>query len=182
MKQLIQAIFNVSKKESEQDSLCKQVYKSLDEKTEKLGSYEKEEGLWKNIWIKDPKMIVLNVERNKEGSLKVAAFSDNTIYLYDTDNNNKNKASKMYLEFKEDNSINIIDVKMETSGIGNGSIIMRALIRLALYKNAKKITGRLSPVDNGNKDLRDSFYKKFRFQITDDRVELNRDKFEQSLV
>lgn len=59
----------------------------------------------------------------------------------------------------------IDDIQNEDDCIGNGSILMRYLIREAQSLSAQHIEGRLSHIDADHFDRSEHFYKKFEFDV-----------------
>lgn len=74
-------------------------------------------------------------------------------------------------------SIHIIDFIATSKNCGFGTCIMNCFLKYIKSLNIKKITGKLSfvdEIDENNKSLRNHFYKKFNFKfLSDDRIELD---------
>ncbi|MFC5402412.1 hypothetical protein [Cohnella soli] len=64
--------------------------------------------------------------------------------------------------------IKIEDIQNEDNDIGNGSILLKYLIREAQLRDAHSIIGKLSPVDAEHFDRSEHFYKKHEFEVVFD--------------
>jgi hypothetical protein len=114
--------------------------------------------------------IFLGCEQNKIGDFLVALYHYDTIYLIGESYPTVMYSPKLLFHKVSDEKIHIDDVLMKDNNVGNGSMIMRALIRYALYNGVKIITGYLSSVDNDHKSRRDHYYEKFGFKISSNSI------------
>lgn len=115
-------------------------------------------------WIKTFGGKFVTAETNKLDDEIAVILKDNTLYLVNQKYNSPVFAPKLYFSL-EGTKIKIQDVLMRDINIGNGSIALKVLIKLAQYWGVKEIVGYMSDIDSGHKERRNYFYEKFGFQI-----------------
>jgi hypothetical protein len=114
--------------------------------------------------------VYLGCENNKVDDALVSLYHNNTIYLLGDAYKTIMYAPKLMFHFVTPQHIHIDDVLMKHNNVGNGSIVMRALIKYAKLNSITTITGSLSSVDDDHKTRRDHYYKKFGFEVRDDSI------------
>lgn len=74
----------------------------------------------------------------------------------------------IYFEIRRDMSMEIVEfiLPAELQNIGVGTVILNMVLNYAKNLGVTKITGRLSSVDDHNKDRRDHVYRKAGFEVT----------------
>lgn len=116
--------------------------------------------------------IIMGIENNKDNE---------TMYIVKTEYSNsidfklynllcfKNKVLPiMECQIHEYNNIKyieILDNHAIDENVGNGSILMKYLIKYAENNNISYVEGSLSPADKDHFDLLEHYYKKFEFEI-----------------
>ena len=101
---------------------------------------------------------------NKLNEEMAAICKNETIYLASKKYNSPIFSPKLYFEQNGD-VIKIHDILMKNNNIGNGTIAMKALLKIAERLKAKEIVGMMSEIDNDHVDRRNHFYEKFGFVI-----------------
>lgn len=124
------------------------------------------------ICSNDPCNIIMGIEQNKDNETmyiirnEADGFLDLKLYNL---NLFKNKVlPKMECKIHECDGvkhIEIMDNHAIDENIGNGSILMKYLIRYAEQNNISYITGSLSPEDRNHFDLLEHYYNKFEFEV-----------------
>lgn len=115
-------------------------------------------------WLKSFGGKYILTEENKLGEEISAFYKDNTIYLTSQRYNSPIFAPRMYLSISG-MQITIEDILMKTNNIGNGTIAMHALLKLAKSWGIKEIVGFMSDVDEEHAERRNHYYEKFGFRV-----------------
>ena len=110
---------------------------------------------------------ILYAGRNKLDEFIIAVRRANTIYLFSRAYNTIMYAPKLLFHFVDDSHIHIDDVLNKHHSVGNGNILMNALLAYAEINQIKIISGDLSSVDDDHKLRRDSYYRKFGFNVSE---------------
>ncbi|PFZ06003.1 hypothetical protein [Bacillus pseudomycoides] len=156
-----------------------------DEFETKINKLKKTYDIPKEIFSKYPQAEIIGIEKNKKNDevfvfrapigrsfeikLYVRRFNDNYQIptLFATLRNNSHQ---------ETDYIWIGNITSPKENIGNGSITMKYLIKMAKEMKVSHISGRLSPEDRDHFDKLEHFYKKFGFE-----VKFNTDRTEGSI-
>ena len=72
---------------------------------------------------------------------------------------------------RNDDKITIDDVICRNNSVGNGTMLMNALLAYAKLNHIKKIHGFLSSIDEGHRERQANYYKKFGFTVTKNNIE-----------
>jgi hypothetical protein len=107
---------------------------------------------------------------NKLGDVVVALYHSNTIYLLGESYRTIMYAPKLMFHTTQADHLHIDDVLVKHNGVGNGSIVMTALLLYAKQNGIKLITGFLSSVDDDHKIRRNNYYLKFGFTINNNQI------------
>lgn len=114
----------------------------------------------------------LGLAKNELGDIVAILYKYNTIYLMGEPYRTIMYAPKLLFHYMGKNHIHIDDILVKYNNIGNGSILVNALKKLAKQNNIYVITGNLSEIDDDHRDRQEHFYKKLDFKIYDKMIEL----------
>ncbi|MGE6616231.1 hypothetical protein [Bacillus mycoides] len=152
----------------------RQVLLIKDEFETKINKLKKTYDIPKEIFSKYPQAEIIGIEKNKKNneifvfrepigrSFEIKLYTRRSNYTYQiptlfaTLHNNSNQ---------EPDCIWIGNITSPKENIGNGSIIMKYLIKMAKEMKVPHISGRLSPHDRDHFDKLEHFYKKFGFEV-----------------
>jgi hypothetical protein len=128
---------------------------------------------------------IVGYSQNKNGhNVFILLYNNNEILLYNNFYNKIEVMPNLYFKRQDmyDKNSQKIGEKIKIIGlfaekdknIGNGSILLKALIKFAKEEKIKKITGELPRGNKANNDkqLRKQFYEKFGFKINEEQIEL----------
>jgi hypothetical protein len=119
-----------------------------------------------NEWLgRYDDFLILGCESNAIGHVVIAVYSKNNIYLLGERYPTIMYAPKIMFHMESEESLRIDDILTKHINVGNGSILMRALLAYASLKNIKMISGMLSSIDDDHIERRNHFYEKFGFEI-----------------
>lgn len=114
--------------------------------------------------------LYLGCAKNKIGDLLLILYRYDTIYLIGETYRSVMYAPKIMFHRISDTHLHIDDVLTKSNNIGNGSVLMNALLKYAKENGIRVITGDLSSVDADHKDRRDYYYKKFGFEVSEKNI------------
>ncbi|PEI52379.1 hypothetical protein [Bacillus pseudomycoides] len=162
----------------------RQVLLIKDEFEIKVNELKKTYDIQKKIFSNSPQAEMIGIEKNKKNDevfvFKVLSEPSLDIRLYETSNYSYQiptlSATVYNNSHQKPDYIWICGIKSPTEDIGNGSIAMKYLIKIAKKMNVSHISGRLSPEDRERFDKLEHFYKKFGFE-----VKFNNDRTEGSI-
>lgn len=115
---------------------------------------------------------VLCVLKNKLDSTLVAVNGRDTIYLFGGNYQSIMYSPKLTFSIIENGHLHIDDINARHNNVGNGSILLYALLYYANLNGIKKITGDLSPIDNDHRARLEHYYNKFGFTISPNAIYL----------
>lgn len=123
-----------------------------------------------NEFTNDENNHILYADYNKLDEFIIAVRRANTIYLFSRAYSTIMYAPKLLFHFVDDSHIHIDDVLNRHHSVGNGSILMKALLEYATSNQIQIISGDLSSVDDDHKLRRDSYYRKFGFKVSEKSI------------
>lgn len=107
---------------------------------------------------------------NKLGDVVVALHHGHVIYLLGESYRTIMYAPKLMFHMIQSDYIHIDDVLVKHNSVGNGTIVMTALLLYAQQHGIRRVTGFLSSADDDHKIRRDSYYAKFGFSIQNNHI------------
>lgn len=108
---------------------------------------------------------LLDYAVNKVNDFVIVAMKNNAIYLFGCPYKTIMYAPKLMFHLIGQNHIHIDDILVRHKNVGNGSIMMKSLLKFAKTHNISLITGDLSSIDDDHKARRNHYYEKFGFQV-----------------
>ena len=161
----------ICKKEKELEEQLDNIIKKLEDVEDKYKKERKQiENIFNGNFINNRDNLYNRID------VKIVGYSQNK--------NGHNVFILLYIKMKDmyDKNSQKIGEKIKIIGlfaekdknIGNGSILLKALIKFAKEEKIKKITGELPRGNKANNDkqLRKHFYEKFGFKINEEQIEL----------
>ncbi|EEM02059.1 hypothetical protein bmyco0002_56120 [Bacillus pseudomycoides] len=145
-----------------------------DEFETKINKLKKTYDIPKEIFSKYPQAEIIGIEENKKNDevfvFRAPIGRSFEIKLYVRSFNYNFQIPTLFATLhnnlhQEPDYIWIGNITSPKENIGNGSIIMKYLIKMAKEMKVSHISGRLSPEDRDHFDKLEHFYKKFGFEV-----------------
>ncbi|EEY33965.1 GNAT family N-acetyltransferase [Pseudoleptotrichia goodfellowii] len=183
----------ICKKEKELEEQLDNIIKKLEDVEDKYKKERKQiENIFNGNFINNRDNLynridvkIVGYSQNKNGhNVFILLYNNNEILLYNNFYNKIEVMPNLYFKRQDmyDKNSQKIGEKIKIIGlfaekdknIGNGSILLKALIKFAKEEKIKKITGELPRGNKANNDkqLRKHFYEKFGFKINEEQIEL----------
>ncbi|PGT67199.1 hypothetical protein COD86_26860 [Bacillus cereus] len=174
MKKLILKTFFKKEVSLIHNNYQRQVLRIKDEFETRVNKLQKTYNIPKKIFSDYPHAEMIGIEKDKKNKeifvFKVLTGRNLSIKLYGIKSNGSHQIPRIlatvYKELHhEPKYIWIDDIIIPKEEIGNGSIAMKYLIKVAKQMEVSQISGILSPVDSDHFDKLEHFYKKFGFEV-----------------
>lgn len=108
---------------------------------------------------------VIGIEKNKDDETLIVYLGTSNYEINITGYGYRRGVKPSLYASKVDDTLHIDDIHAINEGVGNGSILMKYMLRQAEKNRIKKITGLLSYVDRDHFDILEKFYEKHGFVV-----------------